>query len=430
MCMRSRISISSATFVKAFHRQHGITEQDRYHYYSDEYLINQQQFSYLATQKDQHHAQHELKIPLITHRVWVTSPYNPREITDALSDSKLITRAIEMNQLLDRASQVLQCKDHTIDHMDGSDQKPQWHKKRYGYECHEDGSGRKWTHILWTNDKSLIPLSTKLFEENGIIIRELKELPSFQGVNLEAFNQFIRQEKVVAASDFARMMILYDHGGFYTDLDFFIDEFDIKTNQILDFVGFTLELCHYDTLFNFGIMARPNHPVIKAYLDQFIHNYLKKRNELAVNEAAGKVKRESHSKIWKDKPFNFYECYYDNFNSLFYETGPYLFDMVYLRLMKQKDQRLAEGDSTLANDIGQVMIIFEETDLLNGWERTIKVRDLISTQCDPNSQEDCTQDVKLTMKGEEIGQGSWANDFIDDLQFGWPDLNERIFEHE
>lgn len=54
----------------------------------------------------------------------------------------------------------------------------------------------------------------------GFIIRELKELSSFDTVMTEALEEYCEIDKVGAAADFARQAIIHDEGGFYLDLDF------------------------------------------------------------------------------------------------------------------------------------------------------------------------------------------------------------------
>ena len=40
-------------------------------------------------------------------------------------------------------------------------------------------SGGNWKFYFWTNDKSVIPETVSWMEKNGYIVREFKELPSY-----------------------------------------------------------------------------------------------------------------------------------------------------------------------------------------------------------------------------------------------------------
>jgi len=75
-------------------------------------------------------------------------------------------------------------------------------------------------------------------EEWGFVVRELKELRSFDETMLQALDEYLEKDKVGAAADFARQAIVFDEGGFYIDLDFYIKEWDINVNKVFDFFGF------------------------------------------------------------------------------------------------------------------------------------------------------------------------------------------------
>jgi len=82
------------------------------------------------------------RIPLKTHRIWLTSPNNPREMLSVLTDTFLQEQMLSTNQVLDDAAQ-------------------------------RDRIGNKWTHYFWTNDRTLIPRTVQQMEEWGFIVREL-----------------------------------------------------------------------------------------------------------------------------------------------------------------------------------------------------------------------------------------------------------------
>ena len=113
------------------------------------------------------------KIPLKSHRVWVTSPINPREIKNVLTNQFLQDSIFNTNRVLDEAAAKV-------------------------------NPGEKWEHYIWVNDKSLIPQSVAFMEANGLIVRDLTELPSFDQTLTRALNDYVDSDRVGAAADFAR----------------------------------------------------------------------------------------------------------------------------------------------------------------------------------------------------------------------------------
>lgn len=109
------------------------------------------------------------KIPLKSHRIWVTDPENPRELVDVFVDPKIVQEFLDTLEVLNAAGP------------------------------------EKWEHYLWTNDKTLIPRSVEWVTKAGIVVKELKELPSFDKEWNEIFDDYIFENtRVGAASDFAR----------------------------------------------------------------------------------------------------------------------------------------------------------------------------------------------------------------------------------
>jgi hypothetical protein len=77
-------------------------------------------------------------IPFITHRVWLTNPKRPREILGYTHDA------------------IIQYAVDTLDALN---------------KVHSN-----WDHIIWTNDKTLIPESVRYLSDKGFSFRELTEL--------------------------------------------------------------------------------------------------------------------------------------------------------------------------------------------------------------------------------------------------------------
>lgn len=132
--------------------------------------------------KKMHEASHREKadcdnIPNILHHVWLTHPDNSREIP--LGDIQTVLK-----------NKKLFSKDPV-----------------------------KWRHIVWTNDKTLIPNSTRFLEQEGIEVISMKDYQD----DIELFSLIINlidQQSFGAASDILRYSILNYVGGVYADLNF------------------------------------------------------------------------------------------------------------------------------------------------------------------------------------------------------------------
>ena len=81
----------------------------------------------------------------------------------------------------------------------------------------------------------------KLFEDYGFIVREISELKELKGPIKDIINEFYDHEKIVSIADIVRNIILYEEGGFYLDIDFYIEKYSIEIHKLFDFFGFTLK---------------------------------------------------------------------------------------------------------------------------------------------------------------------------------------------
>lgn len=106
-----------------------------------------------------------------------------------------------------------------------------------------------------------MPQSVEFMESKGFIVREITELKAFDQTLMKALDEYVYYDKVGAAADFVRQAIIYEEGGFYMDLDFYLTKWDIKINQIFDFFGF--KCGEYDSyvLFTWGFLAKAGHPI-------------------------------------------------------------------------------------------------------------------------------------------------------------------------
>ena len=125
-----------------------------------------------------------------------------------------------------------------------------------------------WEHYFWTNNATAIPETVGWFQDHGFIIMELKSLPKdVYDLVLEGLVGSYLEAKFGAASDIVRFMILYVHGGYYMDMDYFVRKFDNEMLYYFDSIQ-TRKLYFSNTVLNtYGILAAPYHPETKVYLD-------------------------------------------------------------------------------------------------------------------------------------------------------------------
>ena len=123
-----------------------------------------------------------LKIPTLTHTIWITSFEKPNE----MPDWKILL---------------------TIE----------------GYKKLKEDPYEKWVHYIWVMDTSKIPRSVKTFENSGlnIVFKEQKDIDElFDGFcNLKSmFYKNFHENRFVQALDSFKALTIYKHGGIVTDL--------------------------------------------------------------------------------------------------------------------------------------------------------------------------------------------------------------------
>ncbi len=156
------------------------------------------------------------KIPYIMHHIWLTHPSSPREIK------------------LDQMDIVLDTQEFI--------------KK----------SDNSWTHIVWTNEKSLIPNSVKTLEANGFEVRSIKDYSSKLKL-FEKIEELVDLKLYGIASDTLRYSLIEQFGGVYSDLNF-------KFSRSIE-----LEMQQYNFFSkdfqNSFFAANPSHPIITKVLE-------------------------------------------------------------------------------------------------------------------------------------------------------------------
>jgi hypothetical protein len=92
-CIIPRTTLATFKYFEAYYRQLGFDKESNTYLMNEDYFLNRT-FDYDPT---------KYKIPLKSHRIWVTSPNNPREMLDVLVDEDLQAKLSQTNKILDQA---------------------------------------------------------------------------------------------------------------------------------------------------------------------------------------------------------------------------------------------------------------------------------------------------------------------------------------
>lgn len=170
---------------------------------------------------------YENKIPLITHKIWVTSDDKPVSLPNYYL--KWFENSIEHNPI-------------------------------------SDG----WTHYLWIESKEKLPeLAQKLANHPNIKIMELKDMP-LPLVTGNLYKEAIAKKQFGKATDILRLEILKQFGGFYLDTDYELFQSLKPYCKVYNMVVAVEPMSPY--LCNAFIGACPDHPVLNKGLEMILRN--------------------------------------------------------------------------------------------------------------------------------------------------------------
>jgi mannosyltransferase OCH1-like enzyme len=170
----------------------------------------------------------DVKIPLITHKVWVTSDDKPVSLPNYYL--RWLENSIKHNKV-------------------------------------EDG----WVHYLWIESKDKLPeLAQKLENHPYIKVKELKDL-DHEFVTGNLYKEAIKKKKFGKASDIIRLELLRLFGGYYLDTDYELFQslkpYSKAYDLIMGVEPMSVLLC------NAFMGARPDHPVINKSLEMIQRNH-------------------------------------------------------------------------------------------------------------------------------------------------------------
>lgn len=114
--------------------------------------------------------------------------------------------------------------------------------------------------------KSDVPKSVEFLEDMGIVVREFKELPSYDAeMDLIIKDYMVDAFRVGAASDIARLVVMNEEGGLYVDLDIALNKYDNRLHYLFDLVAFYSKEPGMNETVNGIFLAKKNHTVIREY---------------------------------------------------------------------------------------------------------------------------------------------------------------------
>ena len=168
------------------------------------------------------------RIPLTTHRIWLTNPKAPQELP---------------NRYFNWASESMVTMP----------------------------ASQGWTHNLWIQDKALLPETVVEAKKRGINIKVISKnlLKKPQGIKI--FEDSLSKNKFGQASDILRCMILNQEGGIYPDTDYLITQSPLFFNYLYDFYAGIEPMSAF--VANSYIASKPGHPIIKKALALMERNF-------------------------------------------------------------------------------------------------------------------------------------------------------------
>jgi len=118
-----------------------------------------------------------------------------------------------------------------------------------------------WTHALWTNNKALIPKTVSKLEDINIKVFEIGDLISSAACDLIQYN--IEKKYWGIASDIARLVILEQFGGIYTDVNYILDHLPWQEMSNYKFFAQSRDGVHIG---NYFIASTPHNKILTTWL--------------------------------------------------------------------------------------------------------------------------------------------------------------------
>lgn len=130
-------------------------------------------------------------------------------------------------------------------------------------------SSVNWRHIVWTNDKSLIPESVKKLEAEGIEVCSICDYKNKLKL-WEIIEDLIDKQLWGMASDALRYSIVHLFGGIYADLNFTFSRALTEEVHRYNFLGLSFE---FYEIMPYMFLASQKHPVLDKALEIIDRNF-------------------------------------------------------------------------------------------------------------------------------------------------------------
>jgi len=133
-------------------------------------------------------------------------------------------------------------------------------------------SGKDWEHIVWVNDRDLVPNSTKVLEASGIKVKEIASVKKHFRLGAK-IDELIEQGRWGMASDSLRYELINYYGGIYADLNYIFARDLEREIHRYDFFSQTYNRNGDISINNFIFGAKPNHPVLIDLIGLVYENF-------------------------------------------------------------------------------------------------------------------------------------------------------------
>ncbi|CDW83401.1 UNKNOWN [Stylonychia lemnae] len=183
-----------------------------------------------------------VRIPLITHRIWLTDILSPVEIDQILKIEVLQEMAQSYKLLTESAKQ----------------------------------NGLNWTHYAWIQNMTLLPKTVKIFQDFGVEVKEIYDLEAMKNERKRRqFEYYVQDLRAISAgTDFLRAITVFEYGGIYFDNDYSFKYWDYNVNYYFDFFAIYV---HYP--WPFGVLetnffaAKKGHIALQGYINLMVDGF-------------------------------------------------------------------------------------------------------------------------------------------------------------
>ncbi len=126
-----------------------------------------------------------------------------------------------------------------------------------------------WEHVLWTNNKNLIPNTVEKLENIGFEVKELKDINSTRTNIIDTISNYFCSKYAAVFIDTAKLIAAEGEGGIVADINFRFfkpyEEKQLKNDYIVYWHGSQFE--------NAMTTSAPNHPVVTKTLDNLENSF-------------------------------------------------------------------------------------------------------------------------------------------------------------